>query len=157
MTKSKRDTRCTFEAITRHLIFQLADQHSDFLRQWEHEIEDALRSPEWKHQDLDIAFASMTSFLMMLSAAFAEGMQVTIVIDRLDACAWGDPLREEVDALDKAVWSLSNLVKDLSPNQLHVKVLLVMDDIAGSRIAGIMKGQKGSTIDWKVDWDQEAE
>ncbi|KAK5702313.1 hypothetical protein LTR17_022427 [Elasticomyces elasticus] len=151
-----RASQCTFDAIICHLVFQLAEQHPDSLREVKHEIDDSLGSAKWNHNDPDVSFRAMTSLLIVLIAAFENDTQVTIFIDRLDGCAWGeDPMQEE-EALAKAVWSLSNLITDVSLKHLHVKVLLVVDDIAVSKIRK-MQREKDLTMQWKIDWDQEAE
>lgn len=152
-----RRKRRNFSDVVRNLIYQFAEQHPDRLRSRREDIAEALESPKWQDKDCAVAFDTMAQLLVKLMAAFDEGTEITIVIDRLDQCRWSDDPDNEVNELDKAVGSLLDVVRHPSLAHLRIKVLLVMDEGPAQEIAKIMKWAKGRALDWKVDWDQEAD
>ncbi|KAL9082220.1 MAG: hypothetical protein Q9165_008928, partial [Trypethelium subeluteriae] len=146
-----------FSDVIRSLIYQLAKHHPDCLRLQRQDIAAALDSPKWQEKDSGVAFETMAQLMVNLAAVFSQGTEITIVIDRLDQCRWSDDSNKEVNELDKVVGSLLDFVRHPSLTHLRVKVLLVMDENAARKIAKAMRWEKGHSLDWRVDWDQEEE
>lgn len=94
----------------RHLIYQLAEQHTCGLRSRRNDIKEALGSPLWSHVTPLNSFPEMTQTLAMLMEDFDEGIDITIVIDQLDRCSWSTEPDSEVNALQAAVSALLQVV-----------------------------------------------
>jgi hypothetical protein len=152
-----KGTRGKFVDIMQSLIYQLAEKHPSGLRSRREETSEALHSPLWCHSNPLVAYEKMTQTLSMRIAGFEDGTNITIVIDRLDRCAWSNEHVAARVALDAAISFLLALVQDESLHHLRVKVLLVMDAIPAMRVAKRLEwGRRHGALQYKVDWDQEA-
>lgn len=157
-TITKRQ-RYSFSDVVRHLIYQLAEQHPNLLRSRRDDIANAVKSAEWRDANCGEAFEVMAALLVSIMASFEAGTHIVIVVDRLDRCSWSDDVSDEWNDLDTAVSSLLDVVRDtsLAKCRIVVKVLLVTDVERARYVASAMAGLKGRAVDWKENWQQEAD
>ncbi|KAF2832486.1 hypothetical protein CC86DRAFT_462770 [Ophiobolus disseminans] len=153
-TVTKRNRR-NFPDIIKSLIYQLAEQHPSGLRSQREEIAEALNSPLWTHVDQNVAFEEMTKTLCDLMACFAEGSQMTLILDRLDQCCWSSNPDCKVGALDAPISSLLDVVRSGRLLRLRVKILLVMDHNPAKHIPSMFEwAVVEGWLPCKVNWDQ---
>ena len=152
-----RRKRLHFSDVVHNLIYQFTRQLPSNLRPQHQDIIEALQSPNLEGKDFTVAFDAMAQLLIKLMASFPEATEITVVIDRLDQCRWAEDSDIGANDLNKAVASLLDFVRDPSLAHIRIKVLLVMDDGPAHEIVKTMRWAQSRGLDWKVDWDQEAD
>lgn len=148
---NSRSRRRSFSDVICGIIYQLAEQHSEFLTEWPTYITEALQSPEWNSDNYSDSFEVMAQLCIKLFSKCQAKENLTIVIDRLDLCQWS--YDEGMNELYESVCSLRDIVRDKSLSHLRIKILLVMEGRPAQQVVKLFGGP-GRGIDWKVNWDQ---
>ncbi|KAK4619359.1 hypothetical protein CLAFUW4_10838 [Fulvia fulva] len=142
--------------VVRHLVYQLAAQHPEALWHLRNDIEDAVQSQLWQHDDDDMAFGQMSALLVPILTAFDIQTEITIVIYRLDRCRWANDPADDRNDLDIAVLSLLSVLRDGKLRSYKIKMAVVMDAMPAKRLlVRPMIRQHASVKQQKIDWDQE--
>lgn len=145
----------TFSTVMSSLIVQLAATHPTGLKHRRENIQSAIRAPDWGAPTSG-GYAAMTRLFADLLEDFEQGETVTIVIDRLDQCYWGDENEVRAEVLDGVI---SSLLLDLISNEdlkhLKIKLLLVMDCVPAMKIRKNFDWAIPRPLMCRLEWDQE--
>lgn len=155
--KATRDAHSTFDTVMQSLIYQLLQQNLESLHECAAEVEAARKSKAWQSADIEVALAAMANQVASLMAQLPADTDLTIVLDRPDQCGWKEDVVVNDVGLSRAMWTFIDLIKSPAVSHLRVKVLVVVDDLAGVRLAQAVQREKSRTVQCRVDWDQEGE
>lgn len=153
-----RMRRRRFPDVIRHLIYQLAEQHQQALKDSLEDISRIMEALDKNNGNQDESIEYIFELLIPILGEFDNGSDIRLVIDRLDQCFWHDDRNTEQHSLDRLFGSLLQLIQATSLSKLRIKILLVMDEDPARKLANKFTWAKDRRrLDYKVDWHQEAD